>query len=309
MRWFNGLLAALFLLAGCGDLPQPFRGNPGLAARNLAVPLAIRLAVPPPPQALLDEASARRLADAVTAGLQAQDVPAVATDAPLPLDWRLEISAENTGSAVRPRFTLVNADGVQQGSFQGNAVPIAAWAAPTAPMFAAVATQATPGLTRLLLSVQAARALATPAAISAGPVRIFFLPVEGAPGDGATALSGRMREFMSNQGYVIQNVAEGAQYGLNTLVRITPPANNAQVVDLQWIVTRRDGEELGRVVQVNEVPAGRLSRFWGDIAYVAAEQASGGVQTIIRNATESQRPENQPPAATPANAAVPPGLR
>lgn len=309
MRSFSASLAVLLLLVGCGDLPQPFRGNPGRQARSLAIPLAIRLAVPPPPQALLDEANARRLAEAMTVALQGQEVPAIAIDTPLPLDWRLVITAENLGAAVRPRFELVNADGRSQGVHEGAPVPIRGWAEPTPPMFAQVAAQATPGLTRLLLSVQAARASATVSAISAGPPRVRFLPVQGAPGDGAQSLAARMREFMSNLGFVVQDAAEGAQYGLTAEVRVTPPANNAQVVDLQWIVTRRDGEELGRVVQVNEVPAGRLNRFWGDIAYVAAEQASGGVQTIIRNATTPQT--EAPPPAIPARggAPPPPGLR
>jgi len=309
VRSFSASLAVLLLLVGCGDLPQPFRGNPGRQARSLAIPLAIRLAVPPPPQALLDEANARRLAEAMTVALQGQEVPAIAIDTPLPLDWQLVITAENLGTAVRPRFELVNADGRSQGVHEGAPVPIRGWAEPTPPMFAQVAAQATPGLTRLLLSVQAARASATVSAISAGPPRVRFLPVQGAPGDGAQSLAARMREFMSNLGFVVQDAAEGAQYGLTAEVRITPPANNAQVVDLQWIVTRRDGEELGRVVQVNEVPAGRLNRFWGDIAYVAAEQASGGVQTIIRNATTPQT--EAPPPAIPAGggAPPPPGLR
>jgi hypothetical protein len=138
---------------------------------------------------------------------------------------------------------------------------------------------------------------------------VRFLPVTGAPGDGAQALAARMREFMSNLGFVVQDAAEGAQYGLTAEVRITPPADNAQVVDLQWIVTRRDGEELGRVVQVNEVPAGRLNRFWGDIAYVAAEQASGGVQTIIRNATTPQPPATAQDMPAAGGAPAPPGLR
>jgi len=307
---FCSALLALFLLAGCSDRSQPFWGNPGRAARNLAIPLAIRLAVPPPPQALLDEANARRLAQAVTEGLQGQEVPAIATDTPLPLDWRLDITADNLGTAIRPRFQLFNADGVSQGVFDGAPVPIRGWAEPTPPILAGVATQAVPGLTRLLLSVQAARASASPTAISSGPPRVRFLPVRGAPGDGATALAARMRGFMSNLGFVVQDAAEGAQYGLTALVQVAPPANGQQLVELHWVVTRRDGEELGRVIQLNEVPAGRLNRFWGDIAYVAAEQASGGVQTIIRNATSG--PETAaapPPPATPANVALPPGLR
>lgn len=310
MRFSSVCLALVLLLAGCGDLPQPFRGNPGRAARSLAVPLAIRLAVPPPPQALLDEANARRLAQAVTEGLQGQEVPAIATDTPLPLDWRLDITADNLGATIRPRFQLFNADGVSQGVHDGAPVPIRGWAEPTPPMLTAVATQAVPGLTRLLLSVQAARASAQPSAIAAGPPRVRFLPVRGAPGDGATSLAARMREFMSNLGFVVQDAAEGAQYGLTALVQVTPAANNQQLVELHWVVTRRDGEELGRVIQLNEVPNGRLNRFWGDIAYVAAEQASGGVQTIIRNATTpSDAPTPAAPPATAANVSLPPGLR
>ncbi len=300
----------LLLLAGCGDLGQPFRGRPGRNAAWLAIPLAVRLAVPPPPQALLGEVEARRLAQAVTEGLQARDVPAIAVDTPLPLDWRLEITADNLGTTVRPRFTLVNADGVRQGVLDGTPVPLQAWAEPTPPVLAGVATQAVPGITQLLLSVQAARASATPGAISAGPPRIRFLPVTGAPGDGAQVLAARMREFMSNLGFVVQEAAEGAEYGLTAVVRVEASPNaNQQLVDLQWVVTRRDGIELGRVVQVEEVGRGRLDRFWGDVAYVAAEQASGGVQTIIRNATTPTTPEPNPPPATPRNAATPPGLR
>ncbi|RVT99539.1 hypothetical protein EOD42_05490 [Rhodovarius crocodyli] len=301
MKRRRALLAPLalapLLLAACSNNPgSPLWGNPGRNARRLAVPLAIRVAVPTPTGALLDARGAEALAEAVAAGLQAEEIPAVRLDTPLPLDWRLEITAVNNGAAVVPRFALVNADGASQGQVDGAPVPTAVWAMAQPPALEGTARQAAPGVARLLLSIQAARAAGTADAISGGTPRIRFLPVTGAPGDGPQALAGRMREFMANLGYVVQDGAQGAQYGLTAAVRVDRPANGKQVVDLQWIVTRLDGQELGRVVQVEEVDAGRLDRFWGDIAYVAAEQASGGVMTIIRNAASPTTP-----VATPAS--------
>ena len=78
----------LLLLASCGDLPEPFLGNPGATARLLAQPPTPRLAVPPPGNALLPDAASRQFADALAAGLQAQEVPAFADGcAPTTGNW------------------------------------------------------------------------------------------------------------------------------------------------------------------------------------------------------------------------------
>jgi hypothetical protein len=286
VSWRNPLLLALALLLGaCSNNLTPHWGNPGAAARRLAIPLAVRLAVRPPPEALLDDTNAKLLADAVADGLQAADVPAISTVTPLPLDWKLEITAEVTGVNVQPRFTIRNADGRDQGAVDITPIPTQRWAEATPETISAVAAQAVPRVTQMLLSVQAARAAASPAAISAGPPRIRFIPITGAPGDGNTALTSRMRTFLGNLGYVMQDTAEGAAFAVTAEVSVVPVNPATQRVEIQWIVSRRDGHELGRVVQLNEVPANSLSRFWGDVAYVAAEQAAGGVQTIIRNAS------------------------
>ena len=55
------MLAVLALLAGCGDLPRPFAGNPGAMARRLSQPPPARLAVPVPTDALLAEAASAAL--------------------------------------------------------------------------------------------------------------------------------------------------------------------------------------------------------------------------------------------------------
>jgi len=277
-------LALLVLLGACADLPQPYRGRPGAEAERLAVPLAVRIAVPPPSGALLADEPARRLAQQVAAALQAQEVPAVATDSPWPLDWQVEILAERRGTMVTPRFRLLDADRAQQAASEGAPVPARAWADPSPELLQQVAAQAAPQLSRLLLQVEAARKAIDPAALIAGPPRIRLAGVRGAPGDGNTSLAARMREHLGGQGFVVQDTADGAQYGLEATVKVTPPASGVQRVEIVWIVSRRDGEELGRVAQLNEVPAGTLNGLWGDIAYVAAQQAAEGVRTVVSNA-------------------------
>lgn len=278
-------LGALLALGACGDLPQPHRGRPGGLAPGLLIPLAVRLAIPPPPEALMSDDAAQRYSDALSEALQAADVPAIATATPLPLDWRLQVTAQNTGATVIPRYVILNADGQGQGAVAGTPVPTRLWAEASPETLRAVAQQATPRVTQLLLSVQAARASADPSAIQSGPPRLRLIPVRGAPGDGNTALTARLRDFLGNRGYVVQELADGAAFAVTAEVSVVTAGPGLQRVEIQWIVSRRDGHELGRVLQLNEIPAGALSRSWGDVAYAAAEEAAGGVQTIIRNAS------------------------
>ncbi|MBX9701827.1 MAG: hypothetical protein K2X74_20495, partial [Acetobacteraceae bacterium] len=280
---------ALFALAACGDLPQPHRGQPGAEGARLATPLALRLAVPPPSEALLDAAQSQALARQFAQALQEEEVPAVATDAPWPLDWRLELVMERQGTMLRPRYRLLDADRKPQAAVEGTAIPLQDWAQPTDAVFRRMATGAAPALARLLLNIDAARKQIDPALLASGPPRLRFGGVRGAPGDGNTSLAARMWEFLANQGFVVQEAAEGAVYGLSAVVTVTPPERGVQRVEIVWTVTRRDGEDLGRVAQINEVPSGRLNGFWGDVAYAAAEEAADGVRTVVANAEDRPR--------------------
>lgn len=284
------LLAALLLLGACADIPRPHRGNPGGLAPRLSIPLAVRLAVPPPPEALLADDAAVLLSEELAAALQAQDVPAAATATPLPLDWRLVVRAESIGQRVQPRLIITDADGREQGAVPTTPVPAREWANGDPAILRALAQQGAPRVTQMLLGVQAARASATPAALAAGPPRLRLIPVRGAPGDGNTALTNRLREFLAQRGFVVQDIADGAGFAVTAEVSVVPGTPGNQRVEIQWIVSRRDGHELGRVLQLNEVRAGSLDRFWGDVAYAAAQEAASGIPDIIRNATASQTP-------------------
>ena len=316
MSYFRAVpLALLALLAACGDLPQPYRGRPGGQAAVLAIPLAIRLAVPPPEQALLDNAQAKEFAAALVTALQSEDVPVIASATPLPLDWLVEITADrqaggqgrSRGETVRPRFRLLDADRKLQATTEGKPVPLEAWANADRTLFDQVARENGPKLTQLLLQVEAARKSTDPASLTAGPPRMYMVGVQGAPGDGNTSLAARMKEQLGGQGFVVQDSAEGAAYGLQADVAVVPGGTPAvQRVEIIWIVSRRDGEELGRVVQMNEIPTGRLNRLWGDIAYVAANEAADGVKTVVANAMQAPATTSDAPKPTgPAVGAVP----
>ncbi|MEA2768128.1 MAG: hypothetical protein QOD93_1090, partial [Acetobacteraceae bacterium] len=81
------------LLSACGDLPEPFLGNPGATARRLAQPLTPLLAVPPGTDTLLPDAANQELARQIAMSLQSSEVPAMVRP-PEKTDWRLITRAE-----------------------------------------------------------------------------------------------------------------------------------------------------------------------------------------------------------------------
>lgn len=308
-RFLAGL--ALLALAACGDLPQPFRGNPGGMAGRLVVPPPYRLAVPPPEAAMLTATESEAFAKAVAEALLKREVPAVA-EAPLPLDWRLAVDMRLEGNRVVPRYALFDPDGAPQGVAEGSAIPARAWSRPSAALFADVANDASRRAADLLLRAEAARKSTNPAALAAsGPPRLYLLPVRGAPGDGNASLTARMQESLGDYGILAQDVADGAGFAADGRVNVVPVGRGMQRVEILWIISRRDGQELGRVLQMNEIPSGLLDRHWGDIAFAVAAEAAGGVQRVIENAggmpkREGTTGQTAQPNAAPGGLALPP---
>lgn len=300
-------LAGLLALGACGPLPQPFRGRPGQVAARLARPPNYRVAVPAPPAALLTDADAGTYAKAIAEALVAQEIPAV-DGMPLPLDWLLVVAAERDGPNVVPRYALRDADGTALGMLVGRPVPAREWGEGGEPVLRRAASEAAPALASLLARIDAQRRTGDERAAGAGPPVVRLLPVRGAPGDGNRSLTDRMRERLAAFGFQVQDQAEGAQFAVQGTVTMAQGSTRGQQrVEIVWVVSRRDGFDLGRVLQLNEIPQGSLNGLWGDVAYVVAEEASGGVRDVIANAGGfgergpaggAAQPSAQPAAAT-----------
>jgi hypothetical protein len=269
------LLLAL-LVASCGDLPEPFLGNPGATARLLARPPTPRLAVPPPGDALLSDAAGRQYADSLAAGLQAQEVPAFA-DKVRPNDWQLVARAEQRGRNVVPLFRVLNPKGEDKGNTEGTPVPAAAWATADAATLDQTARDAVPRIANLLTGIQHA----DPNSLYNRVAKVQVPAVTGAPGDGNISLTRQMKTHLAALGPVVQDDAVGADFIVQGDVRMVPIAGGQQRVEIQWTVKAASGDERGKVVQLNEIPAGALDHYWADVAVVVATEAAGGVNDVL----------------------------
>jgi hypothetical protein len=274
------LLTLLITLASCGDLPEPFIGNPGGTGKILAQPPTPRLAIPAPPNALLPEAASRQFASALAIGLQGQEVPAVA-DQVRKSDWQLVTTAEQRGATVVPVFSVRNPQGEDKGRTEGSPVPTEAWAAASTDVLRDIALAAAPKISTLLTSIQTAQQHADPNSLYNRTAKVQVATVTGAPGDGNTSLTKQMKSHLAALGPMVQDSANGADFIVQGNVRMVPIAGGQQRVEIQWAVKLPGGDERGKVVQLNEIPAGTLDHYWADVAVVVATEAAGGVKDVI----------------------------
>lgn len=280
-RTLQCLVLLALCLSACGDLPEPFLGNPGATARRLAQPLTPLLAVPPGTDTLLTDAASRELASQIATQLQATEVPAMVR-APEKTDWRLITRAERDGDGVRPMFTVIDPQGKEEGSAEGERVPLQAWAAADPTLLHQVAAEAAPRIGAVLTSIQVARNKADPGSLYNRAAKVDVADVTGAPGDGDQTLTQQMRARLATLGPVVLTTPTGADFVVQGEVKVVPIPKGQERVEIQWIVRTGSGDERGRVVQLNEIPAGTLDRYWGDVAVVVATEASGGVNDVIR---------------------------
>ena len=282
------LLLVTLLLAGCGGLPRPFEGDPGATARRLAVPPPSRLAVPTPSAALLPQAAAETWAGAMADTLVEQEVPAVA-ERVRPGDWRLLMSADMRAGSVVPSYTVLNPSGISQGSVDGPPIAAQLWAQGDPATLKQVAAASASDVANLLTAIEAARRQSDPTSLMNRPARIYVPDVTGAPGDGNLALARQMRLQLPQLGEVVQAAASGADYVAAGSVKSTPLAGGQMRVEIRWSVHDAAGKEAGAVTQINEIPAGTLTPYWGDVALVVAQQAANGIKDVILNQADPRR--------------------
>ncbi len=289
-------LASLTLLAACGDLPHPFKDRPGATALRLAQPPPARLSIPLPTDSLLTDDAAKAWSSALAAGLLADEIPVTATE-PAPGDWRVVLSAHLQDGTVVPTYTIVDPRGGAQGALNGAPVPADVWAAGQAATMKEAADAEVPKIASLLTSIEAHMQQSDPNSLLNRPPRLYFAGVSGAPGDGNAALTRLMRARLPTLGDILVDGERDADFTIRCEIKTAPGAGKTTRVEIQWIVTDARNREVGRVLQLNEVPVGSLDSYWGEVAQVVTAEAAGGLQEVVERASGKPDAKPAPPKA------------
>jgi hypothetical protein len=269
-------------LSACGDLPQPFAGRPGATALRLANPPPARLVIPPPGAALLPPHDAGVMAHDLTDALVALELPAFA-EPPRAGDWQIRLSAELQGTAVTPKYEVLDAGLHPKGAYSGPPIPAAQWASGDPAVFQRAAADAAPHITDLLRSVDAAIKQSDPNSLYNRPARIFLEGVTGAPGDGDSALARQMRSKIPDTGDLLARKREAADFVVKGVVKLTQLAGHQQQIEIHWLVYDAAGQEAGDVAQGHDIEQGSLDHLWGEVADAVTTEAAGGVHEVITN--------------------------
>ncbi len=145
----------------------------------------------------------------------------------------------------------------------------------------------------MLTGIETGLMRADPNSLYNRTARVDVPEVTGAPGDGDAVLTKQMRDKLAALGPNVQTVSAGADFTVQGQVRLVPIPGDQQRVEIQWIISDAKGREAGRVIQLNNIPAHTLDHYWGEVALVVAQQASGGVNEVIRRRSGHEQAVSQ----------------
>lgn len=294
---FSRLSFALLLLAAaCGDLPRPYQGHPGATAQRLAQPPPARVAVPPSYSTYLPNAASKPYSHALATALQDQALPAVA-DYTRSGDWRIDLGVINRGETTIPTFTVVDPNGDRKGTEEGKPVPTSIWRKGDITTLKAAAADGAPRILALMERVEAARRQSDPNSLYNRSARVAVSPIAGAPGDGDITLTRLIREKLAKLGTVVQETTTGADFTLSAKVDYAPLTPKTHKVEITWLLHNTSNIEVGKIVQLNEVPNGLLDKYWGDVAVAATDEAAGAIRDVIMTQSGRRRSASAQPAA------------
>lgn len=283
-RNINGPAAIVLFalsLAACQPVPHPFapgiaeRGNPLLLLPDRAGIVVLDISGAP-------VTATSRFPPAMIEAFLERNIPAWATSGNR-ASYFLQggVKTEPLGDGwvrIIMDWDLVDSGGIPIGSHSlSRKVRWIDWRDGSKDLIAKLATDTAMGISPFMQEAVSE----TPASRSKR-IPLFVTPVVGAPGDGQKSLRLAMMAALRRAKISISLHKPDNAMEITGRVRISPPVQNRQNIEIIWSVRRPDGAEIGHLIQRNAVPAGSLDKAWGELAFVVADAAIGGVIDLLK---------------------------
>ncbi len=282
MRFYNPrnalICLLLFVMAGCGPLPRPFKEGKGVESPFEAIQDSAGVVVVPIEGA--PTAASGPLTEILAAALVRNGIPAT-TGGDLKNAFLLEGLATPPGPAgdLSIAWNLTDESGeTVTGFVTRHVVTREAWQAGRVADLGRIAD---------VTAAATAESLHGPAiAVRDLPKRqrsrFAVVSVEGAPGDGNAALKTAFEAVLRRAGLPVTANPEDAAILIYGVVKVTPIAGGKESLSLVWTLRDPDGKEIGELKQSNDVRQGELDVKWGALAYDITSAVISDITRIMR---------------------------
>ncbi len=281
--WRLSALLMLLVVAACGQVPQPFRPDPGSKTHNefLFIKPSVGVTV------LQIEGPVdwvgKALADAMAERLRKQGI-AASTGASNRGSYFLAGSGYRSdkpgdeGMLILD-WTLVDEEGNVAGEQQERLRPPPGfWDEPTADMFAIVAERTAPTVAGWISPRLAERNAAYPTVVIGG--------ITGAPLDGNQSLRRAITQALAIRKVPLAESADIQAVAVAASVRLTPSTGTRDRIEIVWRVKEPNGTLIGEVKQANALDRASVSETWRVIAPIIADAAAEGILGLVRQSKE-----------------------
>jgi hypothetical protein len=156
-----------------------------------------------------------------------------------------------------------------------------AWRDGALGMLEALAAAAAPRIARTLQA-------SLPAMVARDPPTLGVVGVEGAPGNGNTALRVAFEAVLRNAGLRLLADPGTAAVQIFGTVRVTPLGDSRATVAIAWVLRDAKGDEIAVLNQSNAIARDRIDGPWGSLAYDVTGAMVDSVVQMMRAIADRQ---------------------
>jgi len=252
---------ALFGLAGCGQVPQPFAKDYANLAKApfLIAPTTEGVVVLPVEG--VDAETGELIADLTASALQKQDIVAGTRASNRASLFLSGAGRRRLDGAMEIAWTLARSDG----TVVGERTDTIASDAQLAESAANVAEWLRPRRAPVVRTVP----------------KVVVYPVDGAPGDGNDLLRRALALALDRAPVELTNDLVESGHVVQGDVSVVRQPDGRDLVTVSWIVLDARGQQVGSVDQANLVRGGSLDGTWGAVAAPIADAAVSGIVALL----------------------------